>query len=289
MKKQQGKPLSDKTRKPYEKSERSGRAAPGKPTFKKEKQTDRKTAPGKKKAAEEGIRLNRYIANAGICSRREADVLIEAGAFTINGKIITKLGTHVLPGDVVKYSGKTLFSEKLRYILLNKPKGYITTTDDPQERKTVMMLIKNACSERVYPVGRLDRNTTGLLLFTNDGEMAKKLTHPSHRVEKVYHVVLDKPLSKKDMLTISGGIALDDGQVKADSIAWAGDGTDKREVGIVIHSGKNRIVRRIFEAMNYEVVRLDRVAFASLTKKNLPRGHWRMLTPEEVNVLRRIH
>ena len=232
-----------------------------------------------------GIRLNKFIANAGVCSRREADTLIETGVITINGKVVTKLGTKVMPGDVVKFNDQELTGEQHQYLLLNKPKGYLTTTDDPQERKTVMEIIKHACKERIYPVGRLDKNTSGLLLFTNDGELAKKLTHPSHRVEKVYHAELDKPLLKADMLKISEGIELEDGLIKVDAIAY---GETKKEVGIEIHSGKNRIVRRIFESLGYEVVKLDRVVLAGLTKKDLPRGKFRFLSTEEVNILRRI-
>lgn len=232
-----------------------------------------------------GIRLNKFIANAGVCSRREADTLIETGVITINGKVVTKLGTKVMPGDVVKFNEQVLTGEQHQYLLLNKPKGYLTTTDDPQERKTVMEIIKHACKERIYPVGRLDKNTSGLLLFTNDGELAKKLTHPSHRVEKVYHAELDKPLMKADMLKITEGIELEDGLIKVDAIAY---GETKKEVGIEIHSGKNRIVRRIFESLGYEVVKLDRVVLAGLTKKDLPRGKFRFLSTEEVNILRRI-
>ncbi len=233
----------------------------------------------------EGIRLNKFIANAGICSRREADTLIEAGAISINGKIVTQLGTKVMPADQVKYGDQLLAGEQLQYLLLNKPKGYITTTDDPQERKTVMLIVQDACKERIYPVGRLDKNTSGLLLFTNDGELAKKLTHPKHMVEKVYHAELDKNLTSADLKKIAEGIELEDGIIKIDAIAY---GETKKEVGIELHSGKNRIVRRIFESLGYEVVKLDRVVFAGLTKKELPRGKYRFLSSEEVNILRRI-
>jgi 23S rRNA pseudouridine2605 synthase len=235
-----------------------------------------------------GIRLNKYIANAGICSRREADKLIESGAVTVNGVFITQLGTKVQPNDVVQFGGQTLKSERFRYILLNKPKDFITTLEDPEDRKTVMNLIKDACKERVYPVGRLDRNTTGLLLFTNDGELAKKLTHPRYNVKKVYHVELEQKLAKADMLKTIEGFELDDGFVKVDRIEYVGDGEDKKIVGVEIHSGKNRIVRRIFEHLGYKVKKLDRTVFAGLTKLNLPRGRWRFLTEEEVNILRRI-
>lgn len=235
-----------------------------------------------------GVRLNKFIANAGICSRREADKLIESGVVSINGQVVTTLGVRVFPGDEVRYGGQLLKGEKLVYILLNKPKGYITSTDDPASRKTVMHLVQNACRERVYPVGRLDRNSTGLLLLTNDGLMAKKLTHPSHGVIKVYHVELDRNLSKTDMEAVAAGIELDDGTVRADEISYAGSGLSKKEVGIVIHSGKNRVIRRVFEKLGYEVMKLDRTMFANLTKKDLPRGKWRFLTPEEVNILKRI-
>jgi 23S rRNA pseudouridine2605 synthase len=232
------------------------------------------------------VRLNKYIANSGICSRREADQLILAGAVMVNGKIVTELGTKISPSDKVQYDNQTIRNERHVYVLLNKPKGYITTTDDPFDRKTVMTLVANACKERIYPVGRLDRNTTGLLLLTNDGEIAKKLTHPKHMVKKVYHVELDKALSKSDMIKIADGIELDDGFAKIDEIAYAGEGSSKKEVGVELHSGRNRIVRRLFEAVGYEVVKLDRLVFAGLTKKDLPRGHWRFLTELEVNYLK---
>ncbi|MAE08404.1 MAG: pseudouridine synthase [Bacteroidetes bacterium] len=249
-----------------------------------------KKATAEKKAADTPVlvRLNKYIADAGICSRREADKLIESGKITINNKVVTQLGTKVVPGDVVVYNNKTLRSEKLRYLLLNKPKGFITTSDDPQNRRTVMNLVEKACTERIYSVGRLDRNTTGLLLFTNDGELTTRLTHPKHGVKKLYHVVLDKPLSKNDMLRIIEGIELEDGLIRPDKINWVADEMDKRHVGIELHSGKNRIVRRIFEQLDYEVVKLDRVIFAGLTKKDLPRGKWRFLEEKEVNILKMI-
>jgi len=232
------------------------------------------------------IRLNKYIANSGICSRREADELIMAGTVMVNGKVVTELGTKVSLSDKVQYDNHTIRNERHVYVLLNKPKGYITTTDDPFDRKTVMALVEGACKERIYPVGRLDRNTTGLLLLTNDGEMAKKLTHPRHKVKKVYHVELERALSKSDMLTIAAGVELDDGMAMIDEIAYASEAASKKEVGIELHSGKNRIVRRIFEAVGYEVVKLDRVIFAGLTKKDLPRGQYRMLTEQEVNYLK---
>ncbi len=232
------------------------------------------------------IRLNKYLADAGICSRREADRLIASGVVEINGKVITELGTKVGPGDQVRYGGESLKREKLQYVLLNKPKGFISTSDDPQERKTVMHLVENACKERIYSVGRLDRNTTGLLLFTNDGDLAKKLTHPKHRVRKLYHVTLDKPLTKNDLIQILKGVELEDGMVQPDKLEWVEDVSSKNEVGIELHSGKNRIVRRIFESIGYQVVKLDRVIFAGLTKKDLPRGKWRILSEKELSMLK---
>ncbi len=231
------------------------------------------------------IRLNKYIANAGVCSRREADTMIEAGAITVNGVVVTELGTKVFPNDRVQIGNETLSPQKKVYVLLNKPKGYITTVDDPQERNTVMMLVKDACKERIYPVGRLDRNTSGLLLLTNDGEMAKKLTHPSHKVRKVYQVEVNRTFSKADMVRLTEGVELEDGIMAVDEIAYTGSGEDKKVLGVVIHSGKNRVVRRLFEALEYEVVKLDRVVFANLTKKDLPRGRWRFLEESEINHL----
>ena len=238
--------------------------------------------------AEGSVRLNKYIAHAGICSRREADKLIAAGSVSVNGKVITEMGYQVLPGDVVSYGGETLRSEKLRYFLLNKPKGFITTVDDPQERQTVMMLIDGACPERIYPVGRLDRATTGLLLFTNDGDLAKKLTHPSSNIYKIYHVELDKPVTRDDMRRMMEGIELEDGPVHVDDVQYVDGLNDKRVVGVELHSGRNRIVRRIFEKLGYSVHKLDRVVFAGLTKKDLPRGRWRELTEKEVGFLKMI-
>jgi 23S rRNA pseudouridine2605 synthase len=234
------------------------------------------------------IRLNKYIANAGICSRREADKLIETGVITVNGKIITELGFKVAPTDEINFGGQVLKKEKSVYILLNKPKDFITTLDDPEGRKTVLDLIKNATRERVYPVGRLDRNTTGLLLLTNDGELTKKLTHPRYGVKKIYQVTLDKALAKADMQKIADGMELEDGPVKADDISYVGDGKDKTEVGIQLHSGRNRVVRRIFETLGYDVVKLDRVYFAGLTKKDLPRGRWRLLSALEISMLKMV-
>ena len=240
---------------------------------------------GKRKSVDDLVRLNKFIAASGISSRREADQLISAGLISVNGKTITELGTKVSPGDEVKYNGERIRNERKVYLLLNKPKDYVTTTEDPKERKTVMQLIMDACSERVYPVGRLDRNTTGVLLFTNDGDLAKKLTHPSHNKKKIYHVFLDKGLSGGDLKKLAEGITLEDGFIQPDAINYASD-ENKREVGLEIHSGKNRIVRRMFESLDYRIRKLDRVYFAGLTKKNLPRGKWRLLTEKEVTRLK---
>jgi len=231
------------------------------------------------------IRLNKYIASTGICSRREADDLITAGLVSINGKLITELGVKVSPGDVVKYNGETLKEEKKIYILLNKPKDYVTTVEDPHAKKTVLDLVKGACKERIYPVGRLDRNTTGILLLTNDGDITKRLTHPKFEKLKIYHVHLNKNIRPSDMEKIATGITLEDGFIKADSISYA-DPVDKTQVGIEIHSGKNHIVRRIFEHLGYEIAKLDRVYFAGLTKKNLRRGEWRFLNEKEIAMLK---
>lgn len=232
------------------------------------------------------VRLNKYIANSGICSRREADDLIRAGVIKVNGKVVTELGTKVHPSDKIQYGDQAISNEKKRYLLLNKPKGVVTTTKDPHAKNTVMELIAGACKERIYPVGRLDRNTTGLLLFTNDGDLAKKLTHPGHKVKKLYHVALDQNLKKADMLKIAAGVELEDGLVQVDGIAYDQDATSKKEIGIELHSGKNRVVRRLFESFGYKVTKLDRVLFAGLTKKNLPRGKWRLLEEKEVNLLK---
>ena len=233
----------------------------------------------------EPLRLNKYLANAGVCSRREADEFIQAGVVKVNGEVVTELGTKVLRSDEVMFHDQPVTMEKKVYVLLNKPKDYVTTSDDPQQRKTVMDLVKNACPERIYPVGRLDRNTTGVLLLTNDGDLASKLTHPKFLKKKIYHVHLDKAVTAHDMQQIAEGVQLEDGEIKADAIEYASD-TDKKQVGIEIHSGKNRIVRRIFESMGYKVTKLDRVQFAGLTKKNVKRGDWRYLTEEEVDRLR---
>ena len=233
----------------------------------------------------EPLRLNKFLANAGVCSRREADEFIQAGVVTVNGQVVTELGTKILRTDEVRFHDQPVNIEKKVYVLLNKPKDYVTTSDDPQQRKTVMDLVKNACPERIYPVGRLDRNTTGVLLLTNDGDLASKLTHPKYLKKKIYHVFLDKACTAHDLEQIATGIQLEDGEIKADEVQYAHP-TDKKQVGIEIHSGKNRIVRRIFESLGYKVTKLDRVQFAGLTKKNLRRGDWRYLTEDEVDRLR---
>ena len=234
---------------------------------------------------DEPVRLNRYLANAGVCSRREADTFIQAGVVKVNGLVVTELGTKVKRSDEVMFHDQTINMEKKVYLLLNKPKDYVTTSDDPQNRKTVMDLVKNACRERIYPVGRLDRSTTGVLLFTNDGDLATKLTHPQYLKKKIYHVFCDKNVTAADLRQIAEGIMLEDGEIHADAIDYA-DPVDKKQVGIEIHSGRNRIVRRIFEHLGYKVVKLDRVYFAGLTKKNVKRGDWRFLTQDEVNMLK---
>ena len=234
------------------------------------------------------IRLNKYIANSGICSRRDADLLITSGAVSVNGEVVTTLGTKVNKNDTIVYDGNQLTAERKVYILLNKPKDYITTLDDPQGRRTVMSLIKGVGNVRLFPVGRLDRNTTGLLMLTNDGELAKKLTHPKHSIKKLYHVELDKPLAKSDMNEIAGGIEIDGEKVVPDAISYVADGEDKKQIGIEIHSGQNRVVRRIFESLEYKVEKLDRVLFAGLSKRDLPRGHWRYLSDKEVSFLKMI-
>lgn len=254
-------------RKPFRKGERSNRFALPNP-------------------ANEGlVRLNRYLAQAGVGSRREADVLIASGAVTVNGKVVTELGTKVRPEDKVHFGGQRLSMEQKRYVLLNKPKDFITTTDDPQERRTVMNLVAAACSERLYPVGRLDRNTTGVLLLTNDGDLAKRLTHPSHKVPKIYHATLDNILTKADMQKIADGLKLEDGPVKVSWINYPDD-AKKKEVALEIHQGRNRIVRRIFEHLGYEVLKLDRTYIAGLTKKDLPRGFIRYLSQQEIIMLK---
>ncbi len=253
--------------------------------YSKESKYDKKT-PVKSKVSDGSTRLNKYLANAGIASRREADTLIKSGVVKVNGTPVTEMGYKIQPGDTVTYGDAAVKSERKVYLLLNKPKDYISTVDDPQERKTVMELISGACRERIYPVGRLDRNTTGLLLFTNDGELTKKLTHPKHEIKKVYHVSLNKSLKPEDFKSIIDGVELEDGPIHADDLAFVGEG--KKEIGVEIHSGRNRIIRRLFEHLGYEVLKLDRVTFASLTKKDLPRGKHRFLTPKEVNFLQMI-
>ena len=237
-------------------------------------------------SGEESIRLNRYIANAGVCSRREADKLIEAGEISVNGKVVTELGVKVTKGDDVRHKGRKLSPEKMVYILLNKPKDFITTTDDPENRRTVMELVKNAADERIYPVGRLDRQTTGLLLFTNDGELAKKLSHPSGNVKKIYRVEINRPLSKNEIQAIQDGLELEDGIATVDQIAVLNQ--ERTAFGIEIHIGRNRIIRRIFEHLGCEVVKLDRVVYAGLDKYLLPRGKWRHLTEKEIMKLKRL-
>jgi 23S rRNA pseudouridine2605 synthase len=276
-------------RKPGVVSKRNTSPAAGKSR----KRTERKVIGTKRPLKEmpktghesELIRLNKYIASTGVCSRREADDFIRAGLVTVNGKLVTEMGVKVSPGDQVKYNGETLREEKKVYIVMNKPKDYITTVVDPHAKKTVLELIKGACKERVYPVGRLDRNTTGVLLLTNDGELTKRLTHPKFEKLKIYHVHLNKNLKHADMDRIASGITLEDGFIKADTINYA-DPADKSQVGIEIHSGRNHIVRRIFESLGYEVAKLDRVYFAGLTKKNLHRGEWRFLTEKEITMLK---
>lgn len=238
------------------------------------------TGPTRK---DEAIRLNRYVANSGVCSRREADQLIAKGKVSVNGKVVTEMGIKVTLNDKVEYEGRVLSSEKKVYVLLNKPKGYVTTLKDPQGRRTVLELVKNICRERIYPVGRLDTQTTGLLLFTNDGDLSARLTHPKYEVEKIYKAVLDKNLNPKDFEKISTGIELEDGPIKVDELSYL---EKKNEIGLKIHSGRNRIVRRIFESLGYDVERLDRVLFAGLNKKMLPRGKARMLTDQEVGQLK---
>lgn len=251
----------------------------GKPV-KKDKVAKVVKAPG-----DDSIRLNKFIAASGICSRREADQLISAGVITVNGESITQLGTKIKPGDDIRYNGKRMKTERKVYLLLNKPKDYVTTTEDPKERKTVMNLIEDACTERVYPVGRLDRQTTGVLLFTNDGELAKKLTHPGYNKKKIYHIHLDKGVTSGDLRKLAEGLTLDDGFIQPDAVSYAAEDS-KKEVGLEIHSGRNRIVRRMFEHLEYRVVKLDRVYFAGLTKKNLTRGKWRFLSEKEISQLK---
>ncbi len=233
----------------------------------------------------ETLRLNRFIAMSGVCSRREADELIKAGKIKVDGQVVTEMGVTVSPDANVEYNGKQLKAEKKVYVLLNKPKDCVTTTDDPEGRRTVMDIVANASQERIYPVGRLDRNTTGILLLTNDGDMAEKLMHPKYEVRKIYHVFLDKPVAEEDLDKLVKGVELEDGPINADEVSYV-DGRDRAQVGIVIHSGRNRVVRRMFESLGYDVVKLDRVYYGGLTKLNVPRGHWRYLTDEEINRLK---
>ncbi len=266
-----------------EEGKKSGRAEEGKKRGPETKGGKKRT--GSPKSDPELVRLNKYIAAAGICSRREADELIKAGLVSVNGKVVTEMGIKVGPGDDVRYNGERLKNERKVYLVLNKPKDYVTTVDDPHAAKTVMELIHGACSERVYPVGRLDRGTTGILLFTNDGDLTKRLTHPSFNKKKIYHVFLNKNVTHEDLKKLGEGVELDDGVVMADAIAYANP-ESKREVGIEIHSGKNRVIRRMFEQLDYKVTKLDRVYFAGLTKKSLPRGKWRFLSEKEVKMLK---
>ena len=283
-----GRSSEDPGYKPFRKSANS--SYNNKPSFKSERSTEDRPLRSRKKSTEDSglIRLNRYISNAGICSRRKADELISAGVISVNGEVVSELGYKIDPAkDSVRYNGELLKREKMVYVLLNKPKDYITTTDDPQERRTVMHLVEKASRERIYPIGRLDRNTTGLLLMTNDGDLADKLSHPKNNIVKLYHVELNKNLTQGDLNKIGFGLELEDGFIQPDSVSYVQGGT-KREIGIQIHSGKNRIVRRIFEHLGYEVVKLDRAVYANLTKKDLPRGRWRYLDEKEVIQLKHL-
>ena len=255
--------------------------------FSKKSTSSSKPQKAKRTSNPDEIRLNRYIANAGVCSRREADTYIAAGNVTVNGKVVTEMGYKVKRSDDVRFDGRKLNPEKKEYVLLNKPKNFITTTSDEKGRRTVMELVSSASKARLLPVGRLDRNTTGLLLFTNDGDLTTKLTHPKHGVRKMYQVTLDNNLSMSDLHKIQEGLELEDGPVQVDDVSYI-QGAPKKEVGVIIHSGRNRIVRRIFEHLGYHVIKLDRVVFAGLTKKDLPRGHWRHLTEQEVINLKMI-
>ncbi|NOQ24067.1 MAG: pseudouridine synthase [Bacteroidales bacterium] len=256
-----------------------------KPSFKKER-PDKEDSKQKNPNWDEPIRLNKFLANAGICSRRDADELIKSCEVSVNGKIVQELGTKVSPNDEITYKGKKISKEQKVYILMNKPKDVVTTVRDKHAERTVIDLVENACPERVYPVGRLDKNTTGVLLLTNDGDLTKQLTHPSHKKKKIYHVQLDKDLTKADMMKIVDGIKLEDESIQVDAISYVEE-KDRAQIGIEIHSGQNRIVRRIFESLDYKVKKLDRVYFAGLTKKNLPRGKWRFLTLQEISILKR--
>jgi 23S rRNA pseudouridine2605 synthase len=256
-----------------------------KPSFKKEK-SGKEDSKQKTSNWDEPIRLNKFIANSGICSRRDADELIKSCEVSVNGKVVQELGTKVTPNDEITYKGKKISREQKVYILMNKPKDVVTTVRDKHAERTVIELIENACPERVYPVGRLDKNTTGVLLLTNDGDLTKQLTHPSYKKKKIYHVQLDKNLTKADMLKVIDGVQLEEELIQVDAISYVEE-KDKSQIGIEIHSGQNRIVRRIFESLEYKVRKLDRVYFAGLTKKNLPRGKWRFLTAQEISILKR--
>jgi 23S rRNA pseudouridine2605 synthase len=245
-----------------------------------------KAGPKVRKANDEKIRLNRFIAHSGVCSRREADELISNGSITVNGKVITDLGTKVTEGDDIRFKNKRLSAEKKVYILMNKPRGYVTTVEDPHADQTVLDIIGDACTERVYPVGRLDKATTGVLLLTNDGDLTGKLTHPRYKRKKIYHVFLDKAVTRNDLTMLTEGVEIDGEIIAADAVSYA-DAEDKTQIGIEIHSGQNRIVRKIFEKLGYKVKKLDRVYFAGLTKKNLPRGKWRFLNDKEISMLKR--
>ena len=283
-----GKPQGRGTAKPYGKRNDEGRNDRPRSTesrSERPRSTERRSYPKFNPNKQTGeVRLNRFVAQSGICSRREADELIAAGLVSINGEIVTELGSKVKPGDEVRFNGERIQGEKHVYLLLNKPKGYVTTLEDDHAAKTVMELIEGACSERVYPVGRLDKNSLGLLLFTNDGDITRTLTHPSLKKKKVYEVTLDQPLTRADFETLAEGVTLEDGEAYFDEISWLKD--DKKSVGVEIHSGRNRIVRRMFEHLGYQVTKLDRVYYAGLTKKNLKRGAWRFLTVDEVNRLK---
>ena len=283
-----GKPQGRGAAKPYGKRNDEGRSDRPRSTesrSERPRSTERRSYPKFNPNKQTGeVRLNRFVAQSGICSRREADELIAAGLVSINGEIVTELGSKVKPGDEVRFNGERIQGEKHVYLLLNKPKGYVTTLEDDHAAKTVMELIEGACSERVYPVGRLDKNSLGLLLFTNDGDITRTLTHPSLKKKKVYEVTLDQPLTRADFETLAEGVTLEDGEAYFDEISWLKD--DKKSVGVEIHSGRNRIVRRMFEHLGYQVTKLDRVYYAGLTKKNLKRGAWRFLTVDEVNRLK---
>ena len=261
-----------------------GRGSGSRGKFSPNKSNKKRLKPNPRAKVDDSVRLNRYLANAGICSRREADKLIEAGVVEVNGKVVTELGTKVGPGDTVHYGGEKISTEKPVYILLNKPKDFITTSEDPQNRRTVLQLVNNACKERVFPVGRLDRHTTGVLLLTNDGKVTEKLTHPQNQIKKIYHVVLDKNLGSHDLAQIQEGVSVEGSVVHIDQISYQGE--SKKELGIETHSGRNQIIRKVFAELGYTVTKLDRVFFAGLTKKNVQRGKWRFLTEQEIQYLK---